>query len=97
MIRWAPAVASLLTMVGCQPLQIDQAAVDAATQRIEPRVVRDCTVLKVAGAVAAVAAVALPGAGIVHIVVDRACEDPEMTARAIALGEEAAKRVRAHR
>lgn len=91
------AGACLLALAGCQGMQIDQAAVDASTQRIEPRVVRDCKMLEVAGAVAAVASIAVPGAGVMEIVVDRACSDPQLTARAIALGEEAAERLRDRR
>ena len=87
----------VLALAGCQSVQLDQAAVDASTQRIEPRVVRDCRVLEVAGAVATVAAIALPGAGIVHVVIDRACDDPEMTARAIAIAEELAEQLRDQR
>lgn len=89
--------ACLLVLTGCQPLQVDQAAVDASTQRIEPRVAKDCRVLDVAGAVATVAAIAVPGAGVIDVVVDLSCSDPEMTARAIALGEEAAKNLRDQR
>lgn len=97
MIRQPLAASCLLALAACHSVQIDQAAVDASTQRIEPRVVQDCRVLEVAGAVATVASIALPGAAVIEIVVDRACSDPEMTARAIAVGEAVAEQLRNQR
>lgn len=98
MIVWMLLIVALVALVACSgPPQIDAAAVNASTQRIEPRVAQDCRVLEVAGAVATVAAIAVPGAGVIDVVVDLTCSDPEMTARAIALGEEAAKSLRDQR
>ena len=89
------AVALALSLGACSNLPaIDHAAIDAGTQRIEPRVVRDCRVLQVAGAIATVASIALPGAGLVEVIIDRACDDPAWTARAIAAGEAVAERLR---
>lgn len=84
------AAALALFLAACTP-PLDPAAIDASARRIEPRVARDCAVLQVAGAVATVAAIAVPGAGIVDVVIDRACDDPELTARIIAVGEEMAR------
>lgn len=97
-VIFAAAGLALLALASCSgPQSIDAAAVTASTQRIEPRVAQDCRVLEVAGAVATVAAIAVPGAGVIDVVVDLTCSDPEMTARAIALGEEHVKRLRDQR
>lgn len=94
MIRVA---AVLLLLASCSAPAFDRAAIDINTQRIEPRVVRDCRVVKVAGAIATLASIVVPGVGIMDVVIDRACDDPEMTARAIAAGEQIAERLQDQR
>jgi hypothetical protein len=96
-MRSALACAAAVLLVGCAPPAIDQGAVDASASRIEARLESDCQVLVIAGAIGAVVSIAVPGAGLVEVAVDRACTDPAGTAHAIAVGEELAKRIHEQR
>jgi hypothetical protein len=93
----ARGIVASMVMLALTACAVDQAAIDAETERITPRIERDCRVAVIVGDAADMASVAVPGVGIIDHAIDAACADPAATARAISAAREAARTLRDQR